>query len=204
MANNNQEIRQVLQQLSTICEKLKSLEQPETPACTEPKGVYDQLSVTFFGHHLPLSRYFDVVECIYVVHPEKFHACDFELRCNDVGLDKVKPCEDGRLPFFGGENMNLLVGWDEGTTKNWIIEYNWPEKVEFKVIGYNLAKNDKMESSNYSCVLVPVIAYGRRNTLIVDKDGLVLKHVKKMSDAHINVKTIPGFEHLVEQRLTLN
>lgn len=152
-----------------------------------------------------MQRYFDIVECIYIRHPENHKEDLFELSCNGFNLDTVKPKKDGRLPFFGGKNMNLFVNCcPDKDNFNWSIKRtNQPTStpLEYDIIGYKLSEKDR---KTFSCAThkrtMPVIAYGRRNVLVYTDCKVDLMWAKLMIDHNMNVKTLPNLDYLVEFR----
>jgi len=184
----------------------KQLDPQQTTA--EFPGIYDQTrKIISSTYYVPMQRYFDIVESIYIRYPENHKDDLFELSCNGFHLDAVKPKKDGRLAFFGGKNMNLFVNCcPDKDNFNWSIERtNQPTSstapLEYDIIGYKVSENDR---KTFSCAIhtrtMPVIAYGRRNVLVYSDYKVALMWAKLRCDHNINVKTLPNLDHLVEFR----
>jgi len=132
----------------------------------QPVGYYDQFEVTVPARCscVALQNYFDVVEAVYV--DPKYTGRWFQLVHRGVALDGVEPESDGRLRFFGGNNMNFPAHVCDDIK----IVTTFPIS-EYRVVGYKLPPRTACVNAVEERVL-PVFAFKRRNLLVVNKGGV--------------------------------
>lgn len=132
----------------------------------QPVGYYDQFEVTVTARcrSVPLQNYFDVVEAVYV--DPKHTGRSFMLSHRGHDLDRVEAESDGRLRFFGGNNMNFPAHVCDDINILTILPIG-----EYRAIGYKLPPRTAVFNATEERVL-PVICFDRRHLLVVNKGGV--------------------------------
>lgn len=164
----------------------------------QPVGYYDQFEVTITAkcYSVALQNYFDVVEAIYV--DPKLKGLYFTLVHRGFVLDGVEAESDGRLRFFGGNNMNFPAHVCEDVK----IEGGGAAfGMQYRVVGYKLPPRTACLNSTEERVL-PVIAHKRRNLLVVNKGGECGKMQLMYAHSCDNSGTVlPGMGDVTDARM---
>lgn len=162
----------------------------------QPVGYYDQfeVSITARCSSVALQNYFDVVEAMYV--DPKYKGVWFKLVHRGFALDGVEAESDGRLRFFGGNNMNFPAHVCDDIR----IE-GGGVGMQYRVVGYKLPPRTACLNVTEERVL-PVIAHKRRNLLVVNKGGecgnLQLMYVHSCGNSGT---VLPGMGDVTDARM---